>query len=114
MFSRTPDLILRKDALDTYLPYWMDSMARIASERGLPKPSEVTYRAETAPAGALFVGTPEQVAEKIMRMHGHMKHDRQIFQLDFSSAPQKLVLESIELLGTEVLTPVNSELSVRA
>ncbi len=54
------------------------------------------------------MGTPEQVAEKIVRMHGHMKHDRQIFQLDFSSVPQKLVRESIELLGTEVLPRVNS------
>ncbi|HEV7167231.1 MAG TPA: LLM class flavin-dependent oxidoreductase, partial [Micrococcaceae bacterium] len=66
--ASTPGLILRKDALDTYRPYWMDSMTRIASERGFPKPSEVTYRAQTAPAGALFVGTPEQVAEKIVRM----------------------------------------------
>ncbi len=108
--ASTPGLILRKDALDTYRPYWMDSMKRIASERGFPMPSEVTYRAQTAPAGALFVGTPEQVAEKIVRMHGHMKHDRQIFQLDFSSVPQKLVLESIELLGTEVLPLVSREL----
>jgi probable LLM family oxidoreductase len=108
--ASTPGLILRQDAERTYQPYWMDSMTRIAAERGFPKPSEVSYRAQTAPAGALFVGNPEQVASKIVRMHGHMKHDRQIFQLDFSSVPQKLVLESIELLGTEVLPLVNSEL----
>ncbi|MCZ2402606.1 LLM class flavin-dependent oxidoreductase [Paenarthrobacter sp. Z7-10] len=108
--ASTPGLILRQGALDTYRPYWMESMTRIASERGFPMPSEVTYRAQSAPAGALFVGTPEEVAKKIVRMHSHMQHDRQIFQLDFSSVPQKLVLESIELLGTEVLPLVNQEL----
>ena len=49
------------------------------------------------------MGNPEQVAEKIVRIHGHLAHDRQIFQLDLSSVPQETVLEAIELLGTEVL-----------
>ena len=56
------------------------------------------------------MGNPEQVAEKIVRMHGHLAHDRQIFQLDLSSVPQETVLEAIELLGTEVLPLVQSEL----
>ncbi|PTT67143.1 LLM class flavin-dependent oxidoreductase [Arthrobacter sp. HMWF013] len=97
-------------AKDAFRPYWTDSMRRLAAERGFPTPSGVTYNMESAPGGALFVGNPEQVAEKIIRMHGHLQHDRQIFQLDFSSVPQKLVLESIELLGTEVLPLVRQEL----
>lgn len=47
----------------------------------------------------------------IIRMHSRVQHDRQIFQLDFSSVPQKLVLELIEQLGTEVLPLVQQELS---
>lgn len=97
-------------AREIFKPYWLDTMRRISGERGFPTPSGVTYNMETAPGGALFVGNPEQVAEKIVRMHGHMRHDRQIFQLDLSSVPQRTVLEAIELLGTEVLPLVQREL----
>lgn len=112
----TPGLVLRDGsagagrAKETFQPYWTDTMRRLAAERGFPMPSRVTYNMESAPGGALFVGNPEQVAEKIIRMHGHLQHDRQIFQLDFSSVPQRLVLESIELLGAEVLPLVRQEL----
>lgn len=101
-------------AKDAFRPYWLDTMRRIAAERGFPAPSGVTYNMETAPAGALFVGNPEQVAHKIIRMHGYMQHDRQIFQLDLSSVPQRTVLEAIELLGTEVLPLVQRELGSAA
>ncbi|MCU1518392.1 MAG: luciferase [Pseudarthrobacter sp.] len=111
-----PGLVLRDTpsgggrAKETFRPYWMDTMRRISAERGFATPSGVTYNMETAPGGALFVGNPEEVAEKIIRMHGHMRHDRQIFQLDLSSVPQAAVLEAIELLGTEVLPLVQREL----
>lgn len=111
-----PGLVLRDTpaatgrAKEAFRPYWMDTMRRISAERGFPTPSGITYNMETAPGGALFVGNPEQVAEKIVRMHGHLQHDRQIFQLDLSSVPQATVLEAIELLGTEVLPLVQREL----
>lgn len=115
-----PGLVLRDSATGegrahaAFRPYWLDSMRRISAERGFPTPSGLTYNMETAPSGALFVGNPEQVAEKIVRMHGHMGHDRQIFQLDLSSVPQAVVLEAIELLGAEVLPLVQRELGSSA
>lgn len=104
-------LVLRENAHATYLPYWMDSMNRISAERGFARPNEISYNMQSARSGALFVGNSEQVAEKILLTHQHMRHDRQIFQLDFSSVPQAQVLESIELLGTEVLPRVQRELA---
>lgn len=114
--ASAPGLVLRDlpsgagRAKEVFRPYWLDTMRRLSGERGFPMPSAVTYNMESAPGGALFVGNPEQVAHKIIRMHGHLQHDRQIFQLDFSSVPQNLVLESIELLGTQVLPLVQQEL----
>ena len=67
---------------------------------------------QAARTGALYVGTPEEVAEKIVLTHAAMGHDRHILQLDFSSVPQAQVLESIELLGTQVLPLVNDALGV--
>jgi probable LLM family oxidoreductase len=103
-------LVLRNGAKETFRPYWLDSMTRISAERGFPRPSGVTYNMQAARTGALYVGTPEQVAEKIVLTHAAMGHDRHILQLDFSSVPQARVLESIELLGTEVMPLVNDAL----
>lgn len=105
-------LVLRDGAKETFRPYWLDSMTRISAERGFPKPSGVTYNMQAARSGALYVGTPEEVAEKIVATHTAMGHDRHILQLDFSSVPQSQVLESIELLGTEVLPLVNDALGI--
>ena len=58
---------------------------------------------QAARSGGIYVGNPEEVAEKLVLTHHYMKHDRHILQMDLSSVPQKTVLESIELLGTEVI-----------
>ncbi|GAA1133903.1 hypothetical protein [Arthrobacter flavus] len=107
-------LVLRKDAQAVFKPYWLDTMKRISSERGFPMPSEVTYNMQAARSGAIFVGNPEEVAEKIVLAQSQMQHDRHILQLDWSSVPQTQVLESIELLGTEVLPLVRRELGLDA
>ena len=103
-------LIQREGANQAFLPHWLDTMRRISAERGFAAPNESSYATQTAQSGALFVGNPEQITEKILLTHTHMKHDRQIFQFDFSSVPQARVLESIELLGTQVLPAVRQEL----
>ncbi|WP_299168342.1 LLM class flavin-dependent oxidoreductase [uncultured Arthrobacter sp.] len=106
-------LILRNGAREAFRPHWLDSMTRISAERGFPKPSGVTYNMQAARTGALYVGTAEEVAEKIVLTHAAMGHGRHILQLDFSSVPQARVLESIELLGTQVLPLVQDALGVQ-
>ncbi|AZI56859.1 LLM class flavin-dependent oxidoreductase [Nakamurella antarctica] len=97
-------------ATDTYFPYWMDSMGRIARERRFSPPSEASYVDQTGHRGALFVGSPEEIAERIVYQHGHLKMDRLALQMDLSGVPHHLVMKSIELLATEVMPMVNREL----
>jgi probable LLM family oxidoreductase len=104
-------LVARDDAADKFYPHWLDSLTRIAAERGFSKPSRVSYNMQAARSGGIYVGNPEEVAEKLVLTHQYMQHDRHILQMDLSSVPQKTVLESIELLGTEVLPLVQRELS---
>jgi alkanesulfonate monooxygenase SsuD/methylene tetrahydromethanopterin reductase-like flavin-dependent oxidoreductase (luciferase family) len=89
-------------ALNTFFPHWLDSMRRIARERGFAAPDRASYEAQSAPGGAYFIGTPEDVAERIVDLHGQLRHDRQGFQMDLSSVPQAASLKAIELLGTRV------------
>ena len=97
-------------AIDRFFPYWIDSMRRIARERRFQMPDRKSYLAQAAPGGAYFIGGPEQVAERIVDLHGHLRHDRQGFQMDLSSVPQADSLRAIELLGTKVAPLVHQAL----
>lgn len=97
-------------ALDTFFPYWLDSMRRIARERRFAVPDRAAYEAQATPGGAYFIGAPEQVAERVVALHRVLGHDRQGFQMDLSSVPQADSLRAIELLGTAVAPLVRAEI----
>ena len=102
-----------KKAKDTFFPYWMDSMSRISKERGFPTPTRETYDDMAGPRGAIFGGSPNEVADKIIATHGHLGNDRIGLQMDWSGVPQPLMMESIELFATEVAPQVNRELGAK-
>ena len=109
----SPGFVARQGARDTFFPYWIDSMARISVERGFPAPNRDTFEEMTAARGAIFAGTPNEVADKIIYVHSHLGMDRIGLQMDWSGVPQKLMLESIELFATEVMPQVQKELAGR-
>jgi alkanesulfonate monooxygenase SsuD/methylene tetrahydromethanopterin reductase-like flavin-dependent oxidoreductase (luciferase family) len=63
--------------------------------------------------GAVVVGSPEQVAEKILFQHEIFGHQRFLLQSSLGAAPHREVLRSIELLGTEVAPIVRAEVAKR-
>jgi alkanesulfonate monooxygenase SsuD/methylene tetrahydromethanopterin reductase-like flavin-dependent oxidoreductase (luciferase family) len=97
-------------ARDFFYPYWRESMARIASERGFAQPNRIAFESQASRGGAYFVGEPEEVAARIVELHGELKHDRQAFQMDLSGVPQRESLHAIELLGTRVAPMVREAL----
>ncbi|PWC07356.1 LLM class flavin-dependent oxidoreductase [Mycetocola zhujimingii] len=99
-----------QEAKDTFFPYWHRSMTAIAAERGFMAPSRLGFDTETARRGAIFAGSPNEVADKIIALHGHLAHDRHALQMDWSGLPHPQVMRSIELLATEVLPQVRAEL----
>jgi alkanesulfonate monooxygenase SsuD/methylene tetrahydromethanopterin reductase-like flavin-dependent oxidoreductase (luciferase family) len=58
--------------------------------------------------GMVFAGGPDDVADRIVRLHEVLGHSRQILQMDLGGMPHQTFLRSIELLGGEVV-PQNSE-----
>ena len=99
-------------AKDTFFPYWADSMARISKERGFPAPTRASYDDMTGSRGAIFAGSPNEVADKIIQTHGHLRNDRVGLQMDWSGVPQPLMMKSIELFAAEVAPQVQKELGV--
>ena len=100
-----------EEALDESFPYVAAAMNRIGRERGWPPLTRADYEASAALRGANFVGTPEQVVEKILFQHDVFGHDRFLVQFTVGGIPHEGILRSIELLGREVAPAVRAALA---
>jgi alkanesulfonate monooxygenase SsuD/methylene tetrahydromethanopterin reductase-like flavin-dependent oxidoreductase (luciferase family) len=100
-------------AADEFFPGYATMMNRIGRERGWPPSGPREYEALRSPRGALAVGTPEQVAEKILYEHELFRNDRYIAQMSVGAVAHQEVMRSIELFGTEVAPAVRAEVARR-
>ena len=101
-----------QQAKEDFYPYWMSSMTRISKERGFPTPNRATYDDMAGERGAIFGGSANEVADKIIATHGHLGNDRIGLQMDWAGVPQPLLMRSIELFATEVAPQVRAALGV--
>ncbi len=97
------------DADAAFMRPYLAGMNRIGRERGWPPSGEREYRALASPRGALAAGSPERVAEKILRGHELFGHDRYIGQMTVGAVDHVEVMRSIERFGAEVAPLVRAE-----
>lgn len=100
-------------AADVAFPPYAAVMSRIGRERGWPPMTRAQFEAMRAPRGSLFVGDPDQVAEKLIAQHALFGHQRALFQMGLGTLPHREVLRAIELLGTEVAPRVRRAVAER-
>src|SRR5256885_5001954 len=103
----------RQAADDAYAAYSY-LMAKIGRERGWPPPSREQFEAERGPLGANLVGTPDEVAAKIIYEHDLFGLDRFLIQMSVGALPHEKGLHSIGLFGTKVAPIVRREVERRA
>lgn len=92
----------KTEALERFYPGWRKLNESMAVARGWATPSDDDYYAQAHAPGAYYVGDPDDVAERIVHLHGFMGHMRHFLQMDLGGLPQEHLLESITLLATEV------------
>ncbi len=102
-----------QEALDRSFGPVSSAMNKIGRERGWSPMSRAEYDAAAELRGANFVGSPQQVAEKILFQHEIFGHDRFLLQMTVGSMPHDEVMHAIELFGTQVSPAVRSALSER-
>jgi probable LLM family oxidoreductase len=102
-----------KGAADAFFPAYAQVMARIGRERGWAPMTRPQFDAARGPRGHLLVGSPEEVAEKILLHQELFGHQRFLMQASVGTVAHRDVLRSIELLGTEVVPLVREELARR-
>ncbi|MBL8597991.1 MAG: LLM class flavin-dependent oxidoreductase [Devosia sp.] len=103
-----------QDALDTAFPAHQLTMGRIGKERGWPPTTREQFEAGTTANGAYFVGSPQQVIDKILMQHEWFGHERFGLQLSVGTLPHDKVMKAIELIGTVIKPAVNKALSLKA
>jgi alkanesulfonate monooxygenase SsuD/methylene tetrahydromethanopterin reductase-like flavin-dependent oxidoreductase (luciferase family) len=100
-------------AADEFFPSYAAMMNAIGRERGWPPIDRHQFEALRSPDGALVVGSPDEVAEKILAQDELFHHDRFLAQMSVGTIPHASVLRSIELFGTEVAPLVRAEVARR-
>jgi probable LLM family oxidoreductase len=98
-----------RTAADEFFGPMSEVMNRIGAERGWPPLSRAQYEASLGLRHHLFVGSPNQIVDKILFQHEVFGHDRCLLQ-STGVLPHDRMLKSIELLGTHVAPQVRAAL----
>lgn len=92
-----------QQAADVFYPYAHFYLNKLGKERGWAPYTKDSYEAAKSKHGALFVGSPEEVAEKIVLMRKNLGIDRFIIHTPIATMNHDLVMNSIRLFGTRVV-----------
>jgi probable LLM family oxidoreductase len=101
-----------QEAVDDFFPGYAHTMTEIGKERGWPKMTRASFDAQRGPQGALLIGNPDEVVEKIIR---HSKAlggiSRVTFMMNPASLPHAKLMRATKLIGTRV-APALHEVNV--
>ncbi len=103
-----------QDALDEAFVAHKVVMDKIGSERGWPPMTRAQFDAGATLHGANFVGSPQQVIEKVLFQHELFGHQRFLIQFSVGTMPHASIMRAIELFGTEVAPAVRAEIERRS
>lgn len=90
------------DAADSLYPFYAKQMSKIGRERGWPPYSRQQFDAGRTKEGALFVGSPQEIIDKISYMHELFGITRFVAHIDVGGAPHTALMKTIELYGSKI------------
>jgi probable LLM family oxidoreductase len=104
-----------REAIAEFYPGYVEGMNKAGQERGWEPVSRAHFDAEVGPNGALIVGGPEEVVEKIRFYDEALGGiSRLTFQMDLAALPHPTLMRSIELLATRVAPALQVRSAVAA
>jgi probable LLM family oxidoreductase len=102
-----------QEAADDFFPGYARAFTDVGKERGWPPVTRADFDAQRGPRGALLIGSPDEVVEKIIRHSEALGGvSRFTFQMNAASLPHAKLMRAIELLGTRVAPALRKELAV--
>ena len=93
-----------QEAADTFFPGYAKAMTDIGKERGWPAMTRASFDAQRGRDGALLIGSPDEVVDKILRHAEALGGvSRVSFQMNAASLPQVKMMRAIDAIGARVL-----------
>ncbi len=97
-----------QEVFDDYYPGYAETFTKIGKERGWPPVRREHFEEQLGPLGSLLIGTPEDVAAKILRHSEALGGiSRVTFQMDNAGLSHEKLTQSIDLIGKRVAPLVN-------
>src|SRR5437870_6685584 len=104
-----------QQAADDFFPGYARAFTTIGKERGWGPITRAQFDAQLTPNGALLVGTPDEVVEKIMRHSEALGGiSRVTFQMNAASLPHLKMMKAIDLLGSRVAPALREQVASSA
>src|SRR5437763_12052680 len=99
-----------QQAADDFFPGYARAFTDIGKERGWPAVTRAGFDAQRGPHGALLIGSPDEVVEKIIRHSEALGGvSRFTFQMNAASLPHAKLMKAIETLGIQVAPKLRNE-----
>jgi probable LLM family oxidoreductase len=110
--AHSPGYVAATDsqAREEVWPHYVAMHDRIGRERGWPPMTRAEFERACGPEGALFVGAPEAVATKVVKVVKGLSLSRFDLKYSMGTLPHEKMLTSIELYGTQVAPRVRESL----
>ena len=102
-----------KETADTFFPYLQYYRNHLLGERGFPPYTREEFDYARSAGQGLFVGGPEEVADKILLLRKHLNIDRFIIQMPLATMPHDIVKEAIRVYATKVIPLVREKIEAK-
>jgi probable LLM family oxidoreductase len=102
-----------EQAREEFYPYYSHYIKLIQEQRGMRSgilPREA-FEQMTGPESVMFLGSPQEIIEKVLYQYELYGHKRFMLQTDIGGVPFKNIAKTIELLATEVAPVLRRETS---
>ena len=102
-----------QEAVDEFYPHATLMMNKIGKERGWGPSSREQLENQRLLQGSDFVGSPEEIIEKILYQHEIFKHQRFLIYMGNNAIDHTKMMRAVELFGSKVAPEVRKEISRR-
>jgi alkanesulfonate monooxygenase SsuD/methylene tetrahydromethanopterin reductase-like flavin-dependent oxidoreductase (luciferase family) len=99
-------------AREEFWPRYLEVIRHVSQTRGFAVPTEESFMYEIGPQGALYVGSPESVAQKIAQNLTTLGATRFDLKYGMGGLSHQALMTNIELYGTQVIPRVRELLAL--
>jgi alkanesulfonate monooxygenase SsuD/methylene tetrahydromethanopterin reductase-like flavin-dependent oxidoreductase (luciferase family) len=100
-----------EEASEQFWPRYLEVIRHVSKTRGFAIPTKESFMREIGPQGALYVGSPETVAQKIAQNLTALGANRFDLKYGMGGLSHRALMTNIELYGSQVVPRVRELLA---